>query len=261
MLDTPYQPASGCGKSQASLGAQATSAEVAVADETSAVPGEQADFLYPPAHLSSFGTTIRPCTRPADSPDTSRMLWRCVVLGIALGALVEGGAWLFRLWEFRRPALRLVVILVMYGAIMGALAAYTQRARWLQGFSIAALIGLAAELWNLQFGHWWRFPDGRDDRSPARAAMVAVLALLWGIVPLAIAEGEQILRQKWMGPVPPLVRLQQREDALKQRRALLLERLEDVDLRLRDIERRRRRLMRSHSRPESGQEPMEEPKP
>lgn len=189
------------------------------------------------------------------------MLWRCVALGLALGVLVESAAWLFRLWEFRRRSFRLLVILLVYGLVMGSLATYAMRANWLPVFVTAALIGLAIELWNLQFGNWWRFPDGRDDHSAARAAMVLVLALLWGVVPLAIAEGMQALRQRWNEPVAPLTRLQQREEALQQRRTLLLERLQDVDQRLRDVERRRRRLMGSRGEPNSERRETEERTP
>ncbi len=189
------------------------------------------------------------------------MFWRCVALGIALGALVESTAWLFRLWEFRARWFRLLAILLLYGVIMGSLAAYAWHGNWLQAFVLAALTGLVAELWNLHFGRWWRFPDGRDDHGSTRAAMVMVLAMLWGTVPLAIASGEQLLRKKWHGPVPPLVRLQQREQTLRERRALLLERVEEVDRRLRDIEHRRRRLLRSQAKPKPEQGATEELKP
>ncbi|MCX8072246.1 MAG: hypothetical protein N3C12_07335 [Candidatus Binatia bacterium] len=172
------------------------------------------------------------------------MWWRCIALGLALGAVVEAVAWLFRLWEFRRPRFAFAAIVLMYGIVMGSLAAQVPRAGWLVTFVVAALVGLAVELWNLQFGRWWTFPDGRDDHSRHRAGMLLVLALLWGIAPLAIAEGERELQRRWVGPMPPLVRLQQREAALQQRREMLLQRLQDVDHRLQDVQRRRRRLER-----------------
>lgn len=172
------------------------------------------------------------------------MWWRCVALGIVLGMLVEAAAWLFRLWEFRHRFSRFVAIGVMYGLVMGTLAVQVRPGRWLAIYALAALIGLAAELWNLQFGRWWRFPDGQEDRSARRAVMVLVLAALWGIVPLAIAEGESALRQKWAAPISPLAQLEQREKALQQRKELLQQRLQDVDHRLRDIEERRHRLQR-----------------
>ncbi|GIW45311.1 MAG: hypothetical protein KatS3mg077_2593 [Candidatus Binatia bacterium] len=172
------------------------------------------------------------------------MWWRCAALGIVLGMLVETAAWLFRLWEFRRRTTRFVTIVLMYGLVMGSLAAQVQPGRWLAIYTLAALIGLSVELWNLQFGRWWRFPDGHDDHGARRAAMVLVLAALWGVVPLAIAEGEAALQQKWAGPVSPLARLAQRERALQLRKELLHQRLQDVDRRLRDVEERRRRLQR-----------------
>ncbi len=172
------------------------------------------------------------------------MWWRSVALGVLLGALVETVAWLFRLWEFRRRIFVLVAVVGMYGLVMGSLATLTPRAGWLRVFTVAALVGLVAELWNLQFGQWWRFPDGQPDNGWRRAAMVLLLAVLWGIVPLAIAEAHIGLQRWWRGPVSPLERVQQKEHTLRQRREILLRRLDDVDARLRATERQRRRLER-----------------
>jgi hypothetical protein len=186
------------------------------------------------------------------------MWWQFIALGILLGALVEAIAWLFRLWEFRRRIFVLVAVVVMYGLVMGSLAALTPRGAWLRVFVIAALVGLVVELWNLQFAHWWRFPDGQPDQGRRRAVMIVVLGLLWGVVPLAIAEAHVGLQRWWRGPVSPLERMEQREQALRQRRELLLQRLEDVDARLRATEHRRRQLERIQGSSPSEQRRTEE---
>lgn len=173
-----------------------------------------------------------------------RMLWPFLLIGAALGVAAEIVARVLRLWLFRHPLLAALNVVVVYGLIMGGLASQLRAAGPLPVFAAAFTIGLAYELANLQFLHFWHFPDQRSDASPARAAMVVVICLLWGVVPLVIAQGELSLRQaKFFGPPPdPMAVLDGRERDLLQKQDVLQQRLRDVEDRLRDVRKRKERL-------------------
>jgi hypothetical protein len=174
------------------------------------------------------------------------MLWRCIVIGMLIGVIAEIIARVLRLWLFRHPLLALLNVLVVYGLIMGALASRIRPLGALLTFAIAAAVGLAYELANLQFLRFWRFPDERDDGSAGRAAMVLVISLLWGLVPLITARAEIGLRRgNLFGQLAsPAEELDQRQRVLLEKRGELQNRLRDVETRLRAIDRRKQRLHR-----------------
>lgn len=177
------------------------------------------------------------------------MPMRTILLGMALGVLVESCAWIMRWWEFRRFPLVVVQIVLVYGLVMGSLAAWV--ARWPAAvFAVAFLIGLCSELLNLAFLRWWRFPDGRDDRSWMRLAQVVLLALAWGATPWIIGRADAAVASAWRSsrPADPVAELEQRKRYLLEKREALLVRLRDIDRRLRAIDRRQEHLRRRQAR-------------
>jgi hypothetical protein len=186
------------------------------------------------------------------------MPWKLILIGMAIGVVAEIVARALRLWLYRHPLLVLLNIVVVYGLIMGGLASRLRPLGALFVFAAAAIIGLSYELANLQFLRFWRFPDERGDSSGARAAMVVVISLLWGLVPLLTAQAELSLRRTHLfGPPPsPIEVLNERERLLIERREALQLRLRDVDNRLRAIEKRRKRLQprREPRQPGAGDE-------
>lgn len=175
---------------------------------------------------------------------------RLVLLGIALGVLVEGFAWLLRWWEFRRKLFLLVQVVGMYGLVMGGLAAWVPRLGPGPTFGLACLLGLCSELLNVAFLKWWRFCDGRDDSSWGRLVVLLVLALAWGAAPLVIARTDTALVGAWRatGAADPFRELEARKRHLLVKREALLARLREVDHRLRALDRREQRLLERRTR-------------
>lgn len=190
------------------------------------------------------------CLPPVDGASLPGMPWKFILIGMAIGVVAEIVARVLRLWLFRHPLLVLFNIVVVYGLIMGGLASRLRPLGVLSVFAAAVIIGLAYELANLQFLHFWRFPDERGDGSAARAAMVVVISLLWGVVPLATAQAELSLRRMHLfGPPPSKI------EALNERERLLIERREALQLRLRDVENRLRAVEKRRKRLQPNREP------
>jgi hypothetical protein len=109
---------------------------------------------------------------------------RCMVISGIIGIATELNARALRLWIYRSPWIRIINVLVMFGMVMGAIASLVPTFGLVAGFLIAFGIGLSYEIVNLNFFRWWRFPDERLGFVRGHTAIVVVIAILWGIVPL-----------------------------------------------------------------------------
>ena len=112
---------------------------------------------------------------------------RCVIIGIIVGAVAELGARWLQLWVYRRPHYPIVNVVVVFGIIMGSLAALVPGLGVTLVFVIAFAVGLLYEIVNLTQLHWWSFPGERVAFVHGHATIVVAIAVLWGFVPLLIA--------------------------------------------------------------------------
>lgn len=108
------------------------------------------------------------------------------LLGVVIGVVGEGAAYLQRLWVYRRPLYPVMNVLVMFGLVMGTLAALTPRLGVLPVFLVAFVVGLTYEVANLRVLHWWTFPGERLYLLRGHAQVVVAISLLWGAVPLLV---------------------------------------------------------------------------
>jgi hypothetical protein len=162
---------------------------------------------------------------------------RYMLISMAIGVLVESLARLLKLWLYGQPQTAVLNIVGFFGFVMGGIAAMmTEVGRW-QTFALAAGVGFAYEVLNLRFLHWWQFPGERLLFVRGHHAIVLVLAVLWGTLPL-VTSGLQaaVLR----GGAPTTIegrlerlnvqeqRLLEALDATRQKERALADRLEQT---------------------------------
>jgi hypothetical protein len=116
------------------------------------------------------------------------LVLRCVIIGMIVGTVAEIGARWLQLWMYRRPQYPVVNVVAVFGIIMGSLAALVPSIGVGVAFVIAFAVGLLYEIVNLARLHWWSFPGERVAFIHGHAAVVMMMALLWGSVPLLIAS-------------------------------------------------------------------------
>jgi hypothetical protein len=111
-----------------------------------------------------------------------------MLISLMLGAVTEGVARLFKLWVYEQSQTALLNIVAVFGFVMGAIASLVPHIGFARACALAAAVGFAYEVINLRVLHWWRFPDERLLFVRGHHAIVLVLALLWGVVPLVTAK-------------------------------------------------------------------------
>ncbi|HVM96594.1 MAG TPA: hypothetical protein VMT89_09405, partial [Candidatus Acidoferrales bacterium] len=116
------------------------------------------------------------------------MLLPLILTAMAIGVIAEIVARVLRLWLFRHWSLAVVNIVVVYGLVMGGLASQARLLGSLGMFASAAAIGAAYEVANLRLLHFWRFPDERVATSGGQVAVIALLTILWVLVPMATLQ-------------------------------------------------------------------------
>lgn len=164
------------------------------------------------------------------------------VAAMSLGVVVEALARLSSAWRYRHVGFVLVNLLVMYGVIQGSLAASVSRRGLLVAAGFGAMAGLLYEIINLRWLHWWSFPNQRMIVVRGHFAILAVLTVLWGLVP-PIAWA---LRVGWPGDRQTRT-LQERFDLLVDSEQHLLEKLRIVQER-QDVLESRLRAVRAKKR-------------
>ena len=169
-----------------------------------------------------------------------------VLIGMTLGVVTEVSARLLTLWVYRQSQTAVLNIFVVFGCIMGAIATLVPRHGMLPAFVAGCGVGLAYEVANLAVFKWWDFPDRRLGFIRGHAAIVAVMSLAWGTVPLITASVHARLppaarfdaqRQS------PLERLNEREKGLIERLDAVRQREGDIEARLADVRRRKQLVL------------------
>lgn len=112
---------------------------------------------------------------------------RCMLISMVIGIVGEITARTRRLWIYRSAQTPIVNVIVMFGVVMGGVAAFVPNVGLLPAFFVAFAIGLVYEIANLSVLDWWYFPDERLAFIHGHAAIVVVIAVLWGTVPVITA--------------------------------------------------------------------------
>ncbi len=165
-----------------------------------------------------------------------------MLIGVAVGVAAEFVARVFKLWIYRQPQTPIINVLAMFGLIMGGIAGAVPRIGLLPAFGVAFAVGLVYEVANLQWLDWWYFPEEHLAFVHGHTAIVLVLSLLWGAVPVMIVGAQQralpMGRPERRAAHSAAVSGQTRLEALQQREAQLIQKLEALRERERDIETR-----------------------
>ena len=111
---------------------------------------------------------------------------RAFVTAVAIGVVTELAARRGRLWVYRRPLYPVLNVLVVFGAVMGAIATLGARLGVVAVFGIGVAIGLAWELANVAVLDWWFFPGDRLGVVRGRTACALAIAITWGLVPVMV---------------------------------------------------------------------------
>ncbi len=174
---------------------------------------------------------------------------RFMLIGALIGIAAELGAWALGLWVYRQPQTPVLNIVVMFGVIMGGLASWVRVIGVLPVYWLGFAVGLLYEALNLRVLKWWDFPGERLAFVRGHTAIILVLAVAWGVVPVVIANthtavpptrlllgaaGKQVQPRAERTKVTIEARLEQ----INEKEKRLLEKLEAVRQRQRDLESR-----------------------
>lgn len=162
---------------------------------------------------------------------------RCVVIGMLIGTATELVARTLRLWIYRQRHTPVLNVVIVFGLIMGALASRIRPLGLPLVVGIAVGVGLVYEIGNLRVLKWWDFPDERLAFIRGHAAIVVVLALLWGAVPVMIVGVQAVIPRvsETVLGVSRLERLNQRERQLTRKLDGLRERVRAVETQLDEV--------------------------
>ncbi len=116
-----------------------------------------------------------------------------MLISVIIGIVTELNARALRLWIYRSPQLPILNVLVMFGVVMGGIASLVPTFGLLPVFLIAFGVGLAYEIANLNLLNWWYFPGERIAFIRGHTAIVVVIAIFWGVVPVMTEAVETAL--------------------------------------------------------------------
>ncbi|MCK6556780.1 hypothetical protein L6Q96_19700 [Candidatus Binatia bacterium] len=159
---------------------------------------------------------------------------RCILIGLGLGVATEIAARVLNLWRYHHAQTPILNIIGMFGLVMGGLGSLVPAIKLEGAFAAGFAAGLVYEVLNLRVLHWWYFPNARMGFIAGHTAIVAILSLLWGAVPLAVAEIHRAVPQTRAGRPG----FEERLEALNVRERRLLERLDTARQVVRDLETR-----------------------
>lgn len=115
-----------------------------------------------------------------------QQLWPFLAVGVCVGSMAEWAAYGLNLWRYRSPLFLGLNVWVMFGAVMGGVAA--SPLSWERQVALAFLVGTFYELLNIFVLHVWTFPGQRIGPVHGRAAISLVLGSAWAGVPLIIGS-------------------------------------------------------------------------
>jgi hypothetical protein len=113
---------------------------------------------------------------------------RALLLGMALGVAAEILAYSANWWKYHKTISPLINILVMFGLVMGAVSLLQPTLGTGGVFLLGVLIGYAYEWANFLVLDWWVFPDERFLVFRGRQGCAVSVAVIWGLVPLTVAQ-------------------------------------------------------------------------
>lgn len=105
------------------------------------------------------------------------------LVAAALGVAAETVARTARFWIYHKPVYPVANVLVMFGLVMGTLAAMAPEWGVAVVTLIALLIGYAYEMANFRWLNWWYFPDDRFLVFRGKQACALAVACLWAAIP------------------------------------------------------------------------------
>jgi len=158
---------------------------------------------------------------------------RCIVISMIIGALTEATARLLKLWLYGQPQTAILNIVGVFGFIMGGIAGLVPQIGAGAAFGLAAVVGMLYEIANLRLLHWWHFPAERLLFIRGHHAIVLVLTMLWGVLPVLTATVNASMRRS---DVPTTI--EGRLEVLNAQEKHLLEGLDAVRQRERTIQAR-----------------------
>jgi hypothetical protein len=174
---------------------------------------------------------------------------RFMLIGVLIGIATELGAWALGLWVYRQPQTPVLNVVVMFGVIMGGVASLVRVIGLLPAYWLGFAVGLIYEVLNLRVLKWWDFPGERLAFVRGHTAIILVLAVAWGVVPVVIANAQTAVprthlllgaAEKQLKPRPERtkVTIEARLEQINEKEKRLLEKLEAVRQRERDLESR-----------------------
>lgn len=169
-----------------------------------------------------------------------------VLISMVFGVVTEVCARLLKLWVYRQPQTPVLNVIVVFGLIMGAIATLVPRYGVLPAFVIGFAVGSAYEVANLVFLKWWDFPGERLGFVRGHAAIVLVMSVCWGVLPVVTAKVHAALPRSPRSAAPrpsAIEKLNEREKTLIQKLDGLRQREHDVESRLEDVRRRKQLVL------------------
>ncbi len=166
-----------------------------------------------------------------------------LAIALGIGLVAELAAYVLGLRTYRVRWIALLNIVVGYGFVMGGLAAAWKSLGNGPIFLIAFFIGLTYEIANATALHWWEFNQASQSGS-RRPAVILILALLCGIVPLVTVELHAAAR-RWAtaSNASPLEQLKEREVGLVNKLDQLRTQTRNVESKLDALRQRKGRLL------------------
>jgi hypothetical protein len=169
-----------------------------------------------------------------------------VLIGMVFGVVTEVCARLLNLWVYRQSQTAVLNIIAVCGLVMGSIAMLVPRYGMLPAFAIGCAVGLAYEVANLAFLEWWEFPEQRLGVIRGHAAVVVVMSLGWGAVPLITARVHAALPRSIRFEAPrqsALEKLNEREKVLIGKLDAARQRVQDIESRLEAVRRRKQLVL------------------
>lgn len=117
-------------------------------------------------------------------------------IALLIGILLEGTAYLAGWYRFDPEWLIVVIVLGVFGGVMGTLSLLTARSPWWVQFVAGAAVGIGAELLNWFVLHAWSFDPDTFGRIPGPWLLALALGLPAGLMPILVNAGVRALYKR-----------------------------------------------------------------
>ncbi len=115
-----------------------------------------------------------------------------LLICLALGVVMETVSRALQLWRYRRPWLRVVSVVVVFGVGFGWLSSVVSQQPVLVRFAAGAVLGCLYEAVNL---HWLRLFTFQEPLSliRSRTGLILLAGIPWGVLPAVAAPLERLV--------------------------------------------------------------------